>query len=224
VVRLSTLVRVRTAVCFDLDGCLVDSTAPITAALNAALADLGLPPQDDAVLRPMIGPPLLEGFEQLLPALGGDRADALQAVTAYREVYPALSTRLTTVVPGVSEVLSALHGRARVVVVTSKPAVFALPIVEALALDRWIGAVFGPDLQALTEPKAVQLRLALAHLGAAPTQATMVGDRLHDVEAARVVGTRSIGVTWGAGSRAELRAAAPDHLVDHPAELVDLLP
>jgi phosphoglycolate phosphatase len=215
---------VRTAVCFDLDGCLVDSTAPITAAVNVALVHLGLPEQDGDVLRPMIGPPLLEGFERLLPAVGGDEADALRAVAAYREVYPALSTSCTTVVPGIPEVLAALHSRARVVVVTSKPAVFAGPIVEALGLDRWVGAVFGPALEALTEPKAVQLRLALGHLGATPPQATMVGDRLHDVEAARAVGTRSIGVTWGAGSRAELELAAPDHLVDRPGELVDLLP
>jgi phosphoglycolate phosphatase len=77
-----------TAAFFDLDGCLVDSRAPISAAMNAALRDLGLPERDPVELYGYIGPPLLASFQQLLRSLEADPALAEQAVTAYRRVYP----------------------------------------------------------------------------------------------------------------------------------------
>ncbi|MDB5404268.1 MAG: family hydrolase, partial [Rhodopila sp.] len=52
---------------------------------------------------------------------------------------------------------------------------------------------------------------------------TMVGDRLHDIHAARANGLRSIGVLWGYGCQAELQAAGADAIVASPAEVVDLL-
>ena len=51
----------------------------------------------------------------------------------------------------------------------------------------------------------------------------MVGDRRSDVVAGRAVGTRTVGVLWGYGSRAELEDAGADVLLEHPRQLVDLL-
>ncbi|MPZ73124.1 MAG: HAD hydrolase-like protein, partial [Nitriliruptorales bacterium] len=58
---------------FDLDGCLVDSRAAITAAMNHALVSLGFAPRPARELYPYIGPPLRAAFIELL---GGEpRAD-----------------------------------------------------------------------------------------------------------------------------------------------------
>jgi phosphoglycolate phosphatase len=51
----------------------------------------------------------------------------------------------------------------------------------------------------------------------------MVGDRLHDIHAAQANKLRSIGVIWGYGGEAELRAAGADVLAATPAEVVALL-
>jgi phosphoglycolate phosphatase len=51
----------------------------------------------------------------------------------------------------------------------------------------------------------------------------MVGDRLHDIHAAKANGLRSIGVLWGYGGRAELEAAGADALAATPAEIVPLI-
>jgi phosphoglycolate phosphatase len=53
--------------------------------------------------------------------------------------------------------------------------------------------------------------------------AAIVGDRHHDVEAGRAHGLYTVGVTWGIGSEAELRAAGASHIVHRPDELVALL-
>jgi phosphoglycolate phosphatase len=114
---------------------------------------------------------------------------------------------------------------ARLVLVTSKPERFAVPIVARLGLDRWLEAVVAPSLDRRAEPKAVTLSRALTTVtpDVDPSATVMVGDRSHDVLAGQACGTRTIGVTWGAGSRAELAAAGADRIVDTPAELVAAL-
>ena len=57
------------------------------------------------------------------------------------------------------------------------------------------------------------------HCGVAPGRIAMVGDTMHDVDAARAAGAVSIGVLSGPGHHDELRAHA-DHVIDH----VELLP
>jgi len=49
----------------------------------------------------------------------------------------------------------------------------------------------------------------------------MIGDRLHDVEAAHANGLRCVGVLWGFGTEHELRAAGADPIVSAPSELAD---
>ncbi|MDA0241275.1 MAG: HAD hydrolase-like protein, partial [Proteobacteria bacterium] len=62
--------------------------------------------------------------------------------------------------------------------------------------------------------------------GVAPDKSVMIGDRRHDIEAAKVNGTQSIGVSYGYGSDEELSAAAPDGYAATPADItaaIDLL-
>lgn len=208
---------------FDLDGCLVDSRAPISAAMNAALCDLGLPTRDPAELYGYIGPPLLGSFQQILRSLDTDPALAQEAVTAYRRAYPDVALSSTRPVPRIAELLAELHGRVILMVVTSKPVEYAEPILEAVGLRSYFEAVFGPALDALTEPKAAKLEqaLTLARVGGHERQsaAVMIGDRKHDVAAGKQCGTGTIGVTWGIGDRTELTRAGADVVVDHPWEL-----
>lgn len=210
---------------FDLDGCLVDSREPISTAMNAALDELSLPTRDPSELYEYIGPPLLRSFQKILLSLGADPALAEQAVTAYRRTYPDLAVTTTKPVPGIAEVLAELSGRMTLMVVTSKPREYAEPIVRSVGLARYFEAVFGPALEALTEPKSAKLEQALDLSGVGRedrrTRAVMIGDREHDILAGKTCGTATIGVTWGIGDRAELAAAGADTIVDRPHEILD---
>lgn len=212
----------RTA-CFDLDGCLVDSRDPISAAMNEALRQLGLPTKDPASLHGYIGPPLLGSFQQILQSLNADPALAKDAVAAYRQAYPDLARATTRPVPGVAELLTGLHGRMTLIVVTSKPLEYAEPILESIGLRGYFEAVFGPALGDLTAHKAAGLEQALVLAGVAQherrTGAVMIGDRKHDVLAGKQCGTATIGVTWGIGDQGELTRAGADIVVDYPWEL-----
>jgi phosphoglycolate phosphatase len=174
-----------------------------------------------------IGPPLMEAFRTLLAEAGevvtDERVHA--GVDAYRARYVEVALTETTLIPGVPAALSRLAEGSRLVLVTSKPGRFAVPIVAQLGLDRWLEEVVAPALDHGAEPKAVTLSRAFATVtpDVEPAATVMVGDRSHDVLAGQACGTRTIGVTWGAGSRAELEEAGADRIVDTPEELVAAL-
>jgi phosphoglycolate phosphatase len=50
-----------------------------------------------------------------------------------------------------------------------------------------------------------------------------VGDMVHDIEAGKKAGVRSIAVTWGFHPREKLEKARPDHLIDTPNQLLEII-
>jgi len=104
---------------------------------------------------------------------------------------------------------------------TSKPEIYARRIVTLFGLSEFLTGIYGADLAGRFDDKAT----LLAHLAATErvdtSRATMIGDRSHDIRAARLNGARSIGVLWGYGSHDELAGA--DAIVRTPAELATAL-
>lgn len=56
-----------------------------------------------------------------------------------------------------------------------------------------------------------------------PAQVYMIGDRKFDVEGARALGVESVGVTYGYGSKEELKEAKADYIVQSVEELEKFL-
>ena len=209
--------------CFDLDGVIADSTIPITACINRALADLDLPGRPPADLLQYIGPPLIRSFESIVSEVGASPAFAIRCVERYRHHYAVESLLSTRLYSGLGEVLERAGSSADLVVVTSKPAEAAVPILEALGVRSHFSAVHAPHHDSLAEPRAVTLARAMAETGAEPANTVMIGDRHLDIDAGRGCSVRTVGVLWGFGTRAELEAAAADHLVADPPALMALI-
>ena len=214
------------AAVFDVDGVLVDSVAPVTASINAALRDHGLPARGAEELRDYIGPPTYWTFGELL-ALPADSAEVAAAVATYRAHYEACYLEQTPLFPGVAEMLERVSARIPLAVATSKSADFAAPLLEALGVARFfaVTAAAAP-LDADDDKTAIVARAleGLAALGAAGGRASaMVGDRSFDLVAARAHGLAAIGVSWGIGSVAELEAAGAEAIAATPAQLGELL-
>jgi len=211
-------------VLFDLDGVLVDSRAPIAGSINFALAALGLPAQPEASLHRFIGPPLHAAFVELLGALGADPARAGDAVAAYRRRYAEASLRETALFPGIAALLRLASAHWPLAVATSKPTVYARPILETLGVAGAFRAIVGPDLGPRGEPKEATVARALGALGIpGGPDVALVGDRHHDVTAARAHGCVAVGVAWGIGSEEELRESGALCVVREPAALWERL-
>ncbi|MBW3618884.1 MAG: HAD hydrolase-like protein [Actinobacteria bacterium] len=209
-------------VCFDLDGCLVDTRAAFTESLNEALHEHGLPTLPKSSLHRYIGPPLRGTLVELVDELLGDPDDVDAILAAYRRHYRHASLRLTTRVPGIRSALNALDLWVRAGVVTSKPLPFAVPIIDAVGLRRQVAFVEGPSLEATEETKTETLARALDRWGRSDV-AVVIGDRAEDIAAGHANEAVTVGVTWGIGDEEELRDAGAASIVTDPAELPDLL-
>lgn len=198
-------------VCFDVDGCLIDSDVPMMVALNEALSVLRMPPVELAQLRPHLGPPLIETMRALLSELGlpTDQAESLSA--AYRQAYERTSMDNVAVHAGIPELLTRLRAEGHELrVVSSKPPRYSEPLLQTAELLPFFSSVHGP-FGAETEPKDVTLARALQSSVLA-TRVYMVGDTEADILAARANDAVSIAVTWCYATVEALKAARPDHL------------
>lgn len=104
-------------VCFDLDGCLVESDRAIGDGLTHALKAVGLEPPAPEDVRPLIGQPLVTSLRALLEDGGVDTASGtggarLDAVAASRPRYATEGCRLTTVAPGMHAALAEVEAKA----------------------------------------------------------------------------------------------------------------
>ena len=201
---------------FDLDGTLINSELGITRCAAHAFAQLGEPVPDDAVLRSWIGPPLRESFMPLLR----DAARVERAVQLYRERYEATGWTEHAVYRGIAEAITALHASGRrLAVVTAKHEAHARKIVEHLPFGHCFSEITGATPDGRIGHKPELIAEALARLDVPAADCTMIGDRRMDIEGARHHGMRGVGVLWGFGDEAELRAAGASRLVRTPAEL-----
>lgn len=196
----------RPVVLFDFDGTLADTRPAVMRCLRLTLEECGYDAAAQGDLGKMYGPPLTDGFEELL-GCAHDEARELTAV--YRRIFSAeIGPADYPAYPGVSELLRALSAEGRrIAIATSRLEASVLEMLAHLDLPPF-DAVAG-RLEPGRHSKADCIRAALAMLGAAPDEAVHVGDRVHDVEGAAEVGLPCIGVTHGdEEAAAELAGAA----------------
>lgn len=209
-----------TAALFDLDGTLVDSRPGIVASLHAMLRGLGHPIDRQADYTWAVGPPLEQSIGAILAPFGDTRV--AEGARLYREHYSLQGLFVTTLFPGIAAMLDALAGQ-RLFVVTSKREVFARKILDRLDLAHCFVAIHGAIEGGAFDDKAVLLRHVLDRHGIDRTRAVMIGDRHHDIDAARANAVASIGVAWGYASAGGYAGAgelaAADAVVARPDEL-----
>jgi phosphoglycolate phosphatase len=208
-------------VLFDLDGTLTEPFEGITRSIQYALTRLGAAVPTQAELALYIGPPLRRTFASLLDTTDTELVE--EAMRLYRERFADVGLFENTLYDGIVDLLVELQ-RASVplFVVTAKPRIFALRIVEHFDLAQYFTGVYGAELDARFDNKADLIEHLLRTEQILASNAVMIGDRREDVIAARAHGVGAIGVTYGYGSHEELREAGADIICGSPQELLAL--
>ncbi len=203
---------------FDLDGTISDPFVGISRSINYALETLSYESVDPETVRPLIGPPLNEIFEHLLGKL--PEPEMLDLVDSYRERYAEVGYAENEIYQDIPKSIASLaESGYRMGVCTSKREDYARRIVEMFGLAQYFSFVDGGGVGV---EKRQQIEALVAN-GLEPGSTIMIGDRAVDILAGKSNDVASAGVLWGFGERAELEAAAPDYLLESPAELLDLL-
>ena len=207
-------------VIFDLDGTLADTLDDITDSLNAAFDACGYAPLTPGKARQLIGSGLSTLLHRASNESDPQRLDEL--VHHYRQDYRERLLARTRLYDGISDLLDVLTARGTIMAVLSnKPDEFTVPICTAV-LRRWSFLRFQGSINDIPRKPDPTLALRLCKdMGLLPGDVVFVGDSDADVGTARNAGMIAVGVTWGFRDRAHLVEAAPDVVVDTPAQLME---
>ncbi|GAB3693076.1 HAD family hydrolase [Angustibacter aerolatus] len=189
------------AVGFDLDMTLVDSSDGIVATVQQVVAELGGTATREQ-LWPSMGMPLEHVLGQVLAP-----DDVPAAAARYRELYPTTGVPRTVLLPGAAEALAAVRaGGDRVVVVSAKhpPAVHLVLAQVGVEADGVVGGLFGAAKAEAIRAEGVRVYL---------------GDHPGDMTGALAAGAVAVGVLTGPHDGAALRAAGVDVVLGSVADL-----
>jgi len=206
---------------FDVDGTLCDPGKSMIECARYALSKFDIHETNEENLRRLIGPPLEHAFRDYYHF---DEAQADQAVIYFRDMMQREGIQLYEAYPGILELLNELKcSGKRLGVVTSKIDHIAKEALAKTGLIDYFEFVSAQQ-PGLAVIKEAILTKALSELRVVDTSTVvMIGDRRHDVEAAKAIGVDSIGVLWGYGDRRELEDEGATHIVANRDELRQLL-
>lgn len=211
---------------FDLDGTLTDSSVGITKSIRFALQNMGVECPDTEPLKKYIGPPLAASFKDYF-----DTPEEIdRGVKLYRQRYSEAGWKENRPYDGITQALAVLKEQGKkIYMATSKPEHSAKQIAAYFGLEPYFDAICGAsdDLSRNTKQEVVAYALEVAGVPVGsdgkvndPERILMIGDRHYDVEGAGMFGIRTLGVTYGFGSREELLGCGAAAAVDTPEEIV----
>jgi pyrophosphatase PpaX len=208
------------AVLFDLDGTLIDSVRLILDSFRHTCLAHGLPVRDEAECLAGIGIPLRVVFRTWTD----DPAEQERLMQTYREYNLEHHDRSVAVYPGAAEMVRLIRGAGlRTGLVTSKNRQGALRGLRLAGIADEIEVVVGADDVENPKPHPEPVLMACRHLEITPERVVYVGDSVHDMESGRAAGARTAAALWGPFVRGDLERAEPDHWLERPEDLLEML-
>jgi phosphoglycolate phosphatase len=206
---------------FDVDGTLCDPGKSMIECAKYALSKFDIHETNEDNLRRLIGPPLEHAFRDYY---NFDEAQADRAAVYFRDMMQHEGIWLYEAYPGILELLSDLkHSGKRLAVVTSKIDHIAKESLTKTGLIDYFEYVSAQQPNTVVKKEDI-LAKALRELDITDMAGVvMVGDRRHDVEAAKAHNIDCIGVLWGYGELQELRAEGATYVAADANELRQLL-
>jgi phosphoglycolate phosphatase len=200
-------------VIYDLDGTLIDSAKDMQVAVSRVLSDHGLPDVTEDDVRLFMGQGSKVTMGKAFAKYGRQLDEAtLSAVTReFVRYYEADPVSHTSAFAGVPDVVARFARMGlKQGVCTNKFERPSRMILEHLKLMPPISDLAGADTFPVRKPDPKHILMLLERMGGTPERAIMVGDSIHDVEAAHGAGLPAVLVSWGYTDRpaSELGAEA----------------
>src|SRR5947199_323025 len=208
------LLRGNDAIAIFLDG----STAPTIRSLLAFPAKKRSVTVDMGAVR-FIGRPIEVIYGERC-GLAGD--ELIMAVREFQRVEAESVHEGMRAYPGIREALASLAAW-KLAAVTNKRHDTSVEALRVTGLLPFFVVVLGGDSVPRKNPAPDPILRAASGLGVEPPECVVGGHTEKDGSARTVAGARTIGVTWGYGTRARLEAAGVDYLIETPEALPPLL-
>lgn len=215
----------QTAIIFDLDGTLLDTSEGIFETANHTMRTLGLEELTEAQLRKFIGPPLAACFRIVC---GFSEEETSHAVKLYRTHFvEEKALYKATIYPGIVELLETLKQRnIEMGVATLKLEKLAVDILDHFNLLPYFTSLSGADPEG-KRSKGQLIEFVLKEMGIKDrSKVIMIGDTPHDQIGSKEAQVPFVGVDWGFGFAKGHNVIDEPHVlgfIDEPEALLGYL-
>ncbi|MCR5131269.1 MAG: HAD-IA family hydrolase [Prevotella sp.] len=206
----------------DFDGTLADTRGLIVKTMQQTIAEMQLPERTDEECAAMIGLPLSKTFTTLLPI---DAETGARCAETYRRVFDENNQPgVVPLFPNVAETLKELHQQGvTITIASSRSRASLMGFVEEFGFVDLVSLVLGADDVKEAKPHPEPVLQTLRQMGFEPEEAIVVGDTWYDIEMGRRAGAKTVGVTFGNGTREQMLEHGADYIVDDFAQLKDVV-
>ena len=208
---------------FDFDGTLGDTRRNIVTTMQMTINELQLPSRTEAECASTIGLPLAECFRTLFSDIQEELIP--RCTETYRMIFNENLQKITLeAFPGVVKTLRTLkeHGFA-LTIASSRSRNSLTELTHNMGIADYISYLIGADdvMEAKPKPEPVLKTLAAMHYAASET--LVVGDMAVDILMGSNAGAKTCGVTWGNGTREDLKKAGADFIIDKMEGLFEIV-
>ncbi|MBX0357497.1 pyrophosphatase PpaX [Halobacillus sp. Nhm2S1] len=202
---------------FDLDGTLIDTNELIIASFSHTIEQYSDRTYEREEILDFIGPPLRESLHKVNP----DKVEEM--VETYRKHNIENHNRYVKAYDGVVETIETLKDQGyKLGIVTTKMRNTVHMGLELTNLDGLFETIITLDDVTNAKPHPEPIVKALNLLNAQASEAMMVGDNTHDIEAGQNAGTKTAGVAWTVKGRKVLDDLNPDYMLDNMRDLLKI--
>lgn len=206
---------------FDLDGTLLDTLDDLTAAVNYALRQHGMPEHTRKEVRQMVGNGVRLLMVRAVP--DGDKNPRFDdAFRTFREYYMEHSLDTTRPYDGITELLQTLRRQGkRVAVVSNKFYAATRELCQHFFADSVEVAIGEHEAEGIRKkPAPDTVNEAFRQLGVGRDNAVYVGDSDVDLQTAVNSGLPCISVLWGFRDQTFLEAHGATTFARNPGDIL----
>ena len=208
---------------FDLDGTLINSLEDLADSANHVLEQHGFTIHPVDAYRYFVGDGVRKLIERILPAEERNDAQIEQCRQEFVAYYKIHMEDKTSVYEGITDLLKALKTRGlKIAVATNKVHVAVEPLMAKYFPGIQFDSLIGQREGIPVKPAPQIMFDILAQCGCEPSEALHVGDTATDMQLAHNAGVTPVGVLWGYRPLEELQEAGAKHIIQHPAELLEI--
>jgi len=204
---------------FDLDGTLIDAYRAIEKSFNHVMRALGLKTQTPETIRRMVG---WGDMNLIKPYL--DPADLKHGLRLYRQHHKSSLLKYARLYPAARSLLKDLKMRGyQLAVASNRPSRFSRILLKHLKIRAFFDYVLCADQAGHPKPHPEMLNRIVQKLCFKKTQALYVGDMAIDACAGRAAGIKTVIISGGSSSRAEIKKEKPFKVIAALGDLKKLL-
>ena len=203
---------------FDLDGTITNPQSGIVGGYRYSFEKLGFPDKPEEEMVALIGPPLKYVFSKIY---GFSEEDAVLGVQYYRDYYYGQGGMYDAIIfDGMKALFQSLKDKNKTLHIATNKGLHVDKILEHFGVLEFFTNIehYNEEKNVLNKETMIENILLKENIKDR-SKVVMIGDREHDLGAAKNVGVQAVGVLYGFGNLEELQKCMPKYIVQNVSEL-----